>query len=147
MNTQHTLNNLLSMTINSVHGYTQAAEGIDNAALTQKFSEIAARRQVFVEELSAEITRLGGTPTDSGTLAGAMHRAWLDIKALVTNGNEAAILEAAAFGEGELDKAYEQTLTDGDFTAELTEILERQHAFVHETSTYIADLQTAHETA
>ena len=63
-------------------------------------------------ELQAEVRRLGGDPERSGSMAGALHRGWLDIKSVVTGKDDHAILAEAERGEDVATNAYESALIE-----------------------------------
>ena len=63
-------------------------------------------------ELQAEVRRLGGDPERSGSMAGALHRGWLDIKSVVTGKDDHAILAEAERGEDVAKNAYESALNE-----------------------------------
>jgi len=74
-----TLNNLIETLRDGQQGFSEAADNANNIDLKSYFREIAAMRGRFVSTLQKEVTRLGGDPEKSGSVAGAMHRAWIDI--------------------------------------------------------------------
>ena len=63
-------------------------------------------------ELQAEVRRLGGDPERSGSMAGALHRGWLDIKSVVTGKDDHAILAEAERGEDVAKSTYESALNE-----------------------------------
>ena len=50
-------------------------------------------------DLQQRVTRLGGNPESGGSVAGAVHRGWVNLKASVTGRSDLAILEECERGE------------------------------------------------
>lgn len=63
------------------------------------------------------LTAAGGVPEEGGSLSGALHRAWIDIKAAVTQ-NDAAILAECERGEATAVDAYKDALAKSDVLPE-----------------------------
>jgi uncharacterized protein (TIGR02284 family) len=88
-----TLNDLLSLCIDSTKGYREAGEKCKNASLTEMFRSRAAERDRVASEFKTEIRKLGGEPNEHGTLGGATHRVMLDVMAMVGDNAKVAINE------------------------------------------------------
>ena len=74
------------------------------------FMEQSAERGRFARELETELARLGKTgKKESGSVAGAMHRAWIDTKANLGGGDH-TILESVEQGEDSAKETYEKAL-------------------------------------
>ena len=94
-----TLNTLIATLIDSVTGYEDAAANIEVGRFQQLFRERAGERQRVVEELRAEVRRLGGNPEDDGSFLGKTHQRFLDLKAAITGRDEKAIINEVERGE------------------------------------------------
>ena len=94
-----TLNTLLETTIDSITGYEESAQNVDNERLRQIFRERADERQQVVSELREEVRRLGGDPEESGTFLGKAHQRFEDLKAALTGRDEKAIINEVERGE------------------------------------------------
>ena len=79
-----TLNTLIATTIDSITGYEDSAQNIDNERLREIFRQRASERRDVVESLRAEVRRLGGNPEDDGSFLGKAHQRFEDLKAAVT---------------------------------------------------------------
>ena len=75
-----TLNDLIETCKDGEEGYKKAAENVQRTDLQNVFREYATQRAQFANELQREVARIGGKPETSGTVGGAMHRGWLDVK-------------------------------------------------------------------
>ncbi|MBK9164754.1 MAG: PA2169 family four-helix-bundle protein [Acidobacteria bacterium] len=110
------LNGLIETCRDGQEGFKQAAEGVDRDDLKKLFYEFSQERASFVGELQEVVRGLGGDPENTGSLTGAMHRGWINIKSAVTGKDEAAILNEAERGEdvalGQYRSALEQPLPE-----------------------------------
>src|SRR5881397_1342312 len=87
-----TLNTLIATTIDSITGYEDSAQNIDNERFREIFRERANERQQVVEQLRAEVRRLGGDAEGEGSFMGKAHQRFEDLKAAVTGRDEQAII-------------------------------------------------------
>ena len=87
-----TLNTLIKTTIDSIKGFEDSAEDSQSGRFGSIFREFAADRRRVVTNLQQEVRRLGEEPEDDGSMAGAAHRAFIDLKSAVANRDEKAII-------------------------------------------------------
>lgn len=126
-----TLNSLIQTLIDSVTGFEDAAGNLDSDSRLQSlFRERAQERQRVVEELRAEVRRLGGNPEDSGTFLGKTHQRFLDLKAAIAGRDEKAIINEVERGEDYLKEKFESALNDGDLSGESRAAVERAYQSV-----------------
>jgi uncharacterized protein (TIGR02284 family) len=112
-------------------GYQDAAEHVKRNDLKTYFTQQSAERGRFATELQSELAKLGKPEKKvSGSVGGAMHRAWLDTKAALGGGDK-TILESVEAGEDSAKDAYNKALI-GALPSSLTEIVRRQAASVHQ---------------
>src|SRR5690606_368404 len=93
------LNHLIETSKNGEKGFLAAAEDTKNPELRQVFQQRAQDCAGAVAELQAIVTQAGGKPEDSGTVAGALHRGWVNLKASIAGRTDQAILEECERGE------------------------------------------------
>lgn len=105
-----TLNELIAACRDREEGYRTAAEGVRAPELKELFHAYERQSAGFVAELQREVRRLGGEPVDHGSLSGRVHRGWLNLKAVVTGGDAAAIIAACEAGEEAAREACERAL-------------------------------------
>jgi len=125
-----TLNSLIETTVDSITGYEDSAQNIDNERLREIFRQRANERQQVVEELRAEVRRLGGTPEDSGTFLGKAHQRFEDLKAAITGRDEKAIINEVERGEDYLKAKFETALDAGTLTGDSRSVVERAYQSV-----------------
>lgn len=106
------LNTLIEINNDRIQGYLTAAKETDETDLKSLFGELAHTSQKCKQELADEVTRLHGTPTDSTTTSGKLFRAWMDVKAALTNKDRKAIISSCEFGEDAAKETYDKVLKD-----------------------------------
>jgi len=125
------LNTLIATLIDSVTGYEDAASNIDGSSRLQElFRERAGERRRIVEDLRAEVRRLGGNPEDDGSFLGKTHQRFLDLKAAVTGRDEKAIVNEVERGEDYLKEKFEAALGTGALSGEPRAAVERAYQSV-----------------
>ena len=136
-----TLNTLTATLIDSVTGFQDAADNIENPALQQRFRDWAQRRERVVEDLRAEVARLGGDARDSGSVLGKTHQRFLDIKAAVTGRDETAIINEVERGEDYLKGKFESALSGTELSPESRATLERAYQSVRQGHDEVSQLK------
>ena len=121
-----TLNNLIETCRDGQNGFQSAAEGVKDPALKSLFEQYGLQRAKFVGDLQNEVLRLGGDPENTGSVAAALHRGWINIKSAVTGKNEHSILEECERGEDSAIKNYQHALNQ-ELPQNLAQIIERQY--------------------
>lgn len=120
-----TLNGLIETCKDGQMGFQQASEGVERTDLKSFFSECSVQRSQFAGELQSLVRTLGGDPEKSGSMAGSLHRGWINIKAAVTGKDEGAILNECERGEDSAKKAYQEAL-EGSLPTYIREVVQRQ---------------------
>jgi uncharacterized protein (TIGR02284 family) len=120
------LNNLIETSKNGEKGFLAAAEDTKNAELRQLFQRRAQDCASGAAELQAIVAQSGETPEDSGTVAGALHRGWVNLKAAVAGRDDLAILEECERGEDVAKKQYADALQD-NLPENIRAIVQRQY--------------------
>ena len=119
------LENLIQSNRNAQEGYRDAAEHIKDAQLRAFFNEQSTERANFAGTLENEVIRHGKhDPERSGTVGGAVHRRWIDLKVAMGAGDH-SILSSVESGEDAIKKEYEDAL-GGKLPEDLKGILRQQ---------------------
>jgi len=142
-----TLNTLIATTIDSITGYEDSAANIDNERFRETFRQRADERQKVVEELRAEVRRLGGEAEDSGTFLGKTHQRFEDLKAAITGRDEKAIINEVERGEDYLKSKFEAALNEGHLSPEARSAVERCYQSVRSGHDQISHLKHGMETS
>jgi len=137
-----TLNGLIAICKDGKKGFTLASEDTKDAEFKALCSQYAMQRGKFAAELREAVTMLGGTPQDSGTVAGDLHRGWIGLKAAVTRDDEDAIIAECERGEDAAKNAYEKALNEY-LPSEVTTLVQRQYSQVKEAHDRFSAMQKA----
>jgi uncharacterized protein (TIGR02284 family) len=125
------LNHLIETCKDGEEGFRTAGEGISDPAIKAEFGKLARERGQMARELQDEVQGLGGDPEHSGSMAGSIHRGWMNIKAAVTGKDDQKIIAEAERGEDVAKSAYEQALKE-PLPAQVMTLVERQAGQVRE---------------
>jgi len=99
------LNDLIETCKDGQEGFKEAADNVKAPDLKNFFNQVAKERATCVSELQSAVRSLGGDPDKSGSAAGAMHRAWMNIKGTFTGKDDHAILSECR-GEDSAVESY-----------------------------------------
>ncbi|MGI8989646.1 MAG: ferritin-like domain-containing protein [Bryobacteraceae bacterium] len=135
-----TLNDLISTCKDGENGFRSAAEGVKSSDLQSLFQKLSSQRAQFASELQSEVAKLGGSPDTSGSVAGAMHRGWLNVKSAVTGQDDAAVIAECERGEDAAKEAYEKALAKG-LPSDLQSVVQRQSREVHQAHDQVSALK------
>ena len=124
------LNTLITTLIDSINGYEDAAANAEGSRFQQLFRERASERRQVVEDLRAEVRRLGGNPEDDGSFMGKTHQRFLDLKAAVTGRDDKAVINEVERGEDYLKEKFEAALESDQLTGESRTAVERAYQSV-----------------
>ena len=107
-------------------GYQDAAAHVSDPELKQFFNQTSIDRAQFAGELENEVQRLGEhDPERSGSVAGALHRAWFDVKQKLGGGDH-AVLSSVESGEDRARDAYDRA-TRADLPENIRKIVQRHY--------------------
>ncbi len=136
-----TLNGLIATTIDSVDGYRTSAQDVENPRFAELFTARASERSSVAEQLRAEVKRLGGNPEDDGTILAAGHRAFVNLKAAVTNRDDKAIVAEVERGEDHIKMKYEEALNDDNLSPTSRSLVETAFGSVKSGHDQMRDLK------
>ncbi len=107
------------------NGYRDAAEHVTDSGIRSFFQEQSLERARFAGELEQLIRDFGESDPDrTGSVAGAMHRKWIDAK-VALGGGDHTILESVEQGEDAAKRAYEKAI-NASLPANIKEVVQRQ---------------------
>ena len=141
-----TLNTLIATTIDSINGYEDSAQNVDNERFREIFRQRANERQEVVEQLRAEVRRLGGDAEDDGSFMGKAHQRFEDLKAAITGRDEKAIINEVERGEDYLKAKFEAALNDEELTGESREVVSNCYQSVRAGHDQMSSLKHGMET-
>jgi uncharacterized protein (TIGR02284 family) len=125
-----TINGLIETLKDGQKGFQEASEGVKDPNLKSLFSGYSQQRARFATELQSQARNLGESePEKTSSAAGAMHRAWINIKSAITSGDDTAILSECERGEDSAVNEYKKAMED-NLTSPLRELVSRQYSEV-----------------
>jgi uncharacterized protein (TIGR02284 family) len=124
------LNSLIRAGRDAEQGYLAAADGVTEPELVQLFAGYALQRAKFVGELQERVRLLRGTPENNGSLAGEVHRTWMEFKAAIEANDTHAVLSECERGEDMAVMACREALAERDIDNQTRGIIQRHYEFV-----------------
>jgi uncharacterized protein (TIGR02284 family) len=125
-----TLNTLTATLIDSITGYEDAAANSEAGRFREMFRERATERRSCVEDLRAEVRRLGGNPEDDGSFLGKTHQRFLDLKAAITGRDDKAIINEVERGEDYLKAKFKAATESDALSGESRAVVEQAYQSV-----------------
>ena len=123
------IENLIETCKDGQKGYQEAASKIKRSDLKTFFNEQSLERSRFAGELEAELIRLGKPDQKvSGSVAGSLHRAWIDTK-VGLGGGDKTVLDWLEHGEDTAKDAYQKAVIS-DLLENIAQVVRRQAAGV-----------------
>ncbi|MFN2456619.1 MAG: PA2169 family four-helix-bundle protein [Chitinophagaceae bacterium] len=125
------LNDLIRINNDRIVGYEKGIEELkdEDADLRTLFHRYTQESKQYVNELTHEVTRLGGDPAEGTTNSGKIYRVWMDVKAVFSGKDRKTVLSNCEFGEDAAQKAYDMALnSDVELEAPLRELIVKQKA-------------------
>lgn len=130
-----TLNSVIETLKDGQEGFRQAAEAVKDSQLKSLFNELSLQRSKFAGELQNHIVQMGEPkPEDSSSTAGALHRAWINMKAAITSRDDHAILSECERGEDSAVSEYKKAM-EAELPSPARDLLSRQYS----------DIKAAHD--
>jgi uncharacterized protein (TIGR02284 family) len=123
------LNDLIETCKDGQHGFRTAAEDAKDSELARIFTEFSTQRTSFIGELQDRVRSLGANPEKSGSVAGSMHRGWINLKSAIASNEPHAVLAECERGEDAAVKAYREAL-DENLDPVTRGLISRQYASV-----------------
>lgn len=128
--TLKTLNDLIEVLKDGEQGFTTAASDVKVPELSLVFTRYAVQRAEFASALQARVLDLGANVETSGSVAGSLHRGWINLKAALSTNEPHAVLAEAERGEDTAVAAYRKALDCTAHDAPTQDLISRQYADV-----------------
>jgi uncharacterized protein (TIGR02284 family) len=135
------LDELIQTLKDGQQGFEQAAEGVKDSQLKSLFNEYSQQRSRFARALQNQVRTLGKSEPESDSSAmGALHRGWINLKSVLSGGDDHAILAECERGEDSAVEAYQKALDD-DLSPDVYELVARQFTDVKAAHDRIRNLR------
>lgn len=135
------LNELVETSKDGEKGFRAAAEDTKNTELKAIFLRRAQDCAKGAVDLQQLVSRMGGRADEGGSVAGAMHRGWVNLKAAVSARDDLAILEECERGEDVAKAKYRKALEDNRLPDDVRTVVQHQYDGVIRNHEQIRDLQ------
>ena len=117
-------------------GFADIGEHLKDDTLKRYFLAESLKRASFRADLENELHRAGMHDVkESGTVAGAIHRVWGDLKAKLSSGDH-TLLETAEQGEDVAKDTYKKAL-EHDLPLPIRQLLTEQQAHIMTSHDYV----------
>jgi uncharacterized protein (TIGR02284 family) len=143
-NTATTLNGLIQTCRDGEEGFRAAADAVKDHHLKELFRDLSSQRGQFAVELEAEVARLGETPSTEGSMMGALHRGWMNLKSAVGAADDGSIVSECERGEDSAVATYRDALEE-DLPASTQSLVARQFSFIQAGHDRVRAIELAHE--
>ena len=134
------LNELVETSKNGEKGFLAAADDAKSPELQQLFRDRAQECAKGAAELQAVVQRLGGKPETGGTVPGAIHRGWVNLKSAIAGRTDLAIFEECERGEDLAKQQYADALKE-PLPEDIRSLVQRQYDGVLRNHDQVRDLR------
>lgn len=123
-------------------GFAEIGEHLKDDTLKRYFLAESLKRANFRAELENELHRAGMADVkESGSVSGALHRSWGELKAKLGGGDH-TLLATAEQGEDAAKKAYKDAL-EQELPLPIRQLLTEQQAHVNNSHDYVRNHRDA----
>lgn len=135
-----TLHELIETCEDGKRGYQDASEHIENDELKTILYRLSQQRSLFEADLKNEIRQLGGDMEESKSIAGTVHRAWMNFKSEVNGNDTDAILNECKRGDKAAIEKYEAALK-AELPDYIREMVEEQFTLIKGAYNQLVEFQ------
>jgi uncharacterized protein (TIGR02284 family) len=121
------LNDLVETSKDGEMGFSKAAEQTKSPDLKSLLQSCSSDCAQSASDLRAAVAELGGKPEDGGTVTGALHRGWMNVKAAVSNPSDHDLLAECERGEDAAKKRFSDALEKTDLPENVRVIINRHY--------------------
>ncbi|WP_312090905.1 PA2169 family four-helix-bundle protein [Chryseobacterium sp.] len=145
--TVSTLNDLLQITNDRIEGFNKVEDKVweKYPNLKSDYNNMVDQSQKMRLELKSLISERNGDADDSTTVAGGLHRTWIDVKNAFSSDNAESTLENVIFGENAAIEAYEKALDSGDLCPESSRVVQDQLQSLKASYEKFKNLENRHD--
>ncbi|MDO6518733.1 ferritin-like domain-containing protein [Zobellia uliginosa] len=123
---EESINDIIQKNEDAIKGYDQAVENSKEIGLKSYFQNKAIERRNFLLELKAATPALKTREEVEGSVTGALHRTWMDVKTFFSGDNDKAMLEEAIRGDKAAIDEYNEVLADTHLPLKAAAVIRKQ---------------------
>jgi uncharacterized protein (TIGR02284 family) len=135
------LNDLTETLKDGENGFRTAAKDVKAPELAQVFEKYANQRREFAAKLQARVAALGAKVEKSGSVAGTVHRGWINLKSALSTNEPQSVLEEAERGEDVAVESYRKAQGRTDLDTETRALINAQFAEVKAAHDHVRNLR------
>ena len=135
------LNSLIETTMDSAHGYRNAAEGADNPEFKTLFSERAGKREELCRRLQQEVRTFGGEPEDDPALLGRIHNKFAELRGDLGGRDDKGVIDEVERGEDVIKAKFEAATRDTDLPEPARQLVMTEYASIKADHDTISQLK------
>jgi len=138
------INELIQTCVDGQKGFEAAAKAVDDPNIKDELVGYSWQRQQFATELKTRLAAFGEESTDHGSLSGAMHRGWMDVKSAIGANGGQSILAECERGEDIAEDTYRKAMNQG-LPTEYFKVVAMQYQTIQRTHDRIKALRNISE--
>ncbi|WP_282133592.1 ferritin-like domain-containing protein [Cellulophaga baltica] len=135
------INSIIQKNEDAIMGYEKATENAKGIGLQSYFSNKALERKNFLISLKSAAPALNLREDIDGSVTGALHRTWMDIKAAFSSDDDEAMLEEAIRGDKAAIEEYNEVLSDVHLPVAIATLIRQQITWIREDLEKIKSLE------
>ena len=145
--TEKVLRDVIASLVDGQEGFKDIGEKLEDPTLKRYFLAESLKRSSFKGELEDVLIKEGvhDAYKEGGTVAGALHRTWGDLKAKFGGGDH-TLLETAEQGEDAAKKAYTEALKH-NLPLPIHQLLSTQAAHIQTSHDYVKAARDSRKSA
>jgi uncharacterized protein (TIGR02284 family) len=123
------LNSLIQINNDRILGYKTATADVQDIDLKLLFGQFMQTSEKCKLQLQELVIQLGGTPAEDALSMAIVHRAWIDFKAMINDGDRISILSSCEYGEDVTTTVYKNIFINNidELLVYQQQILKAQH--------------------
>ena len=138
------LNSLIETTLDSAHGYEEAAESSRDGQLRTLFVERSRRRMELARQLQQEVRTFGGEPENDQSMLGKAHNKFVELKNAIMGGDSPkAVIDEVERGEDVIKGKFEKAMNDDALPANARQVVTRAYESIRVDHDEISRLKHA----
>jgi uncharacterized protein (TIGR02284 family) len=142
------LNDLIEINHDRIAGFEKASKDLGEGefALKELFEQFASESRTYSSELASAVSQFGGEVETGTSGTGAIHRAWIDVKATFTGHDRKSVLAECERGEDAIKKAYQSALDpENELAFDVADLVRRQQQGINAAHDQIKALRDSEE--